>query len=63
MTQININNPYLFSAISDKIKKELASVKFDIEEYLKKIDKYKKDRPQNQYHYDYDLELDFSEKP
>ena len=61
MTQIiTIKNHYTFSAIPDKIQKELAIVKFDVDEYLKEIDKYKKDRPPNQYYYDYDNELDFS---
>lgn len=61
MTQvIDIKNHYTFSAIPDKIKKELAIVKFDVNEYLKEIDAYKKNRPLNQCYYDYDLELDFS---
>jgi hypothetical protein len=61
MTQfININNRYAFSAIPDKIKKELAMIKFDVNEYLKEIDEYKKERSLNQYYYDYDKELDFS---
>jgi hypothetical protein len=64
MTQvIDINNHYAFSAIPDKIKKELAIIKFDVDEYKKKINKYKQDRPPNQYYYDYDLELDFSKNP
>jgi hypothetical protein len=64
MTQIiNIKNRYAFSAIPDKIKKELAIIKFDINEYKKEIDKYRKYRPSNQCYYDYDLELDFSENP
>jgi hypothetical protein len=61
MTQIiDIKNRYVFSAIPDKIKKELAIVTFDVYKYLKDIDRYKKDRPLTQYYYDYDLELDFS---
>ena len=61
MTQvIKIKNRYTFSAIPDKIKKELAIVKFDVIDYVKEIEKYKKDRPLNQYYYDYDKELDFS---
>jgi hypothetical protein len=61
MTQIiNINNRYAFSALPYQIKKELANIKLDVEEDLKKIDKYKKDRLSNQCYYDYDLELDFS---
>lgn len=62
MTQIiDIKNRYTFSAIPDKIKKELAITKFDVIEYKKKIDEYKQDRPSNRFYYDYDLELDFSE--
>lgn len=61
MTQIiDVKTRYSFSAIPDKIKKELAIVKFDIDKYLQEIDKYKKDRPLNQYYYDYNKELDFS---
>lgn len=61
MTQIiTIKNHYTFSAIPDKIQKELAIVKFNVNEYLKEIDKYQKDRPLNQFYYDYDSELDFS---
>jgi len=64
MTQIiKINNRYTFSAKPDKIKKELAVIKFDLDEYVKEIEKYKKDRPSNQFYYDYDIELDFSENP
>ena len=64
MTQIiNINNRYAFSALPYQIKKELAVIKFDVDEYVKEIEKYKKVRPSNQYYYDYDLELDFSENP
>ena len=54
MTQNIIKNHYTFSAIPDKIKKELAIIKFDVDEYLKEIDKYKKDIPLNQCYYDYD---------
>ena len=61
MTQIiTIKNRYAFSAIPDKIKKELSNIKFDVIEYVKEIDKYKEDRPVNQYYYDYYNELDFS---
>ena len=60
MTQNIIKNRYTFSAIPDKIKKELAIVTFDKEEYIKKIDENKQDRFPNQCYYDYDLELDFS---
>ena len=63
MTQIKINNRYLFSAIPDKIKKDLAAVKFDLEKYQKDIDNCGKNRPPNHCYYDYDLELDFSENP
>jgi hypothetical protein len=61
LTQIiNIKNRLTLSAISDTIKKELAIVKLDVEEYLKNIDRYKNDIPLNQSYYDYDLSLDFS---
>jgi hypothetical protein len=61
MTQIiNIDNRYAFSALPDTIKKELAIVELNVNGYLKKIDKYKQERPLNQFYYDYDLELDFS---
>jgi hypothetical protein len=60
VTQNIIKNRYAFSAMPNKIKKELAIVKFDIEEYKKEIDKYREGRPINQRYYDYDLELDFS---
>ena len=63
MTQNIIKNRYTFSAIPDKIKKELAVIKFDLDEYVKEIEKYKNNRPYNQFYYDYDLELDFSENP
>jgi len=35
-------------------------INFNVNEYLKEIDEYKKDRPLNQSYYDYDKELDFS---
>ena len=54
---------YTMSALSEKIKKDLASVTFDIEEYRKKIAEHKKKRFANQCYYDYDLELDFSVNP
>lgn len=60
MTQNIIKYQYTFSAIPDKIQKELVIIKFNVNEYLKEIDKYKKDRPLNQFYYDYDKELDFS---
>ncbi len=58
-----IKNRYTFSAIQDNIKKELATVKFDVKNYTKDIDKYGKNRPLNQCYYNYDLELDFSNNP
>ena len=63
MTQNIIKNQYTFSAIPDKIKKELVIIKFDIEEYKKEIEKYRKNRSPNQRYYDYELELDFSDNP
>ena len=60
MTQNIIKNQYTFSAIPDKIQKELVIITFNVIEYLKEIDKYKKDRPLNQFYYDHDKELDFS---
>jgi hypothetical protein len=63
MTQNIIKNRYTSASIPDKIKKELATVKFDVEEYKIKIDEYKKNRSLNQHYYDYELELDFSENP
>ena len=61
MTQsVDIKTRYSFSALPNKIKKEIANKIFDVNEYLEKIDKYKKDRPSNQFYYDYDKELDFS---
>lgn len=54
---------YTQSGLIDKIKKELAIVKFDVEKYKKAIEKHKKNRPSHQYYYDYDLELEFSENP
>ena len=54
---------YTISAITEKIKKELAIVKFNIEKYNKEIDKYRKNRSLTQRYYDYDLELDFSNNP
>ena len=60
MTQNIIKYQYTFSAIPNKIQKEFVIIKFNVNEYLKEIDKYKKDRPLNQFYYDYDKELDFS---
>lgn len=52
-------NRYSMSALPDIIKKILATTKLNINEYIDDIDENKKRDP-NQYHYDYDLELDFS---
>lgn len=61
MTQlVHVKNRYTFLAIPEKIKKEIAIIKFDVNDYKKKIDRYKQDRLPNQCYYDYDLELDFS---
>jgi hypothetical protein len=54
---------YTISAISEKIKRDLTSVTFDINEYNDKIIKHKTNRPANQCYYDYNLELDFSNNP
>ncbi len=54
---------YTQSGLIDKIKKELAIVKFDVEKYNKEIEKNKKNRPSNWCYYDYNLELEFSENP
>ena len=62
MTYI-IKNHYTFSAIPNKIKKELAVIKFDVGKYKEEIDKNRKDRHPNQFYYDYKQELDFSENP
>jgi hypothetical protein len=43
-----------------RYKKNLLLQKFNLNKYLKEIDKYKTDRPLNQFYYDYDKELDFS---
>jgi hypothetical protein len=56
-------NRYTIAAISEKIKRDLASVTFDINEYKDKIAEHKNKRSVNQHYYDYDLELDFSNKP
>ena len=63
MTQTIVKNRYTSASIPDRIKKELATVKFDVEEYKIKIDEYKKNRPLNERYYNYELELDFSENP
>jgi len=51
---------YTISAMSEKIKKDLVLVKFDVKEYLDRLKKYKVNRSPYQNYYDYDLELDFS---
>ena len=53
---------YTISALSEGIKRDLARVTFDIEEYRYKIAEHKKKRPIKSY-YDYELELDLSENP
>lgn len=55
-----IQNRYTRSALTDRIKKILAITKLIIEEYIKNIEKHKKNREPNRCYYDYDLELDFS---
>lgn len=52
-------NRYTRPALTDRIKKILATTKLDIREYISKIGKHKKIDPTKSY-YDYDLELDFS---
>ncbi len=59
----NRRTRYTISATSEKIKRDLARVTFDINEYKDKITEHKKKRPINHCYYDYDLELDFSSKP
>ena len=59
MTQTIVKNRYTSASIPDKIKKELATVKFDVEEYKIKIDKYKKNRPLNECYYNYDHGIRF----
>lgn len=51
---------YTRSALTDRLKKELAKVKLDFGECLKKIDKGKNSRLPNRYWYDYNSGLDFS---
>ena len=51
---------YTESALTDKLKKELASVNLDNNDYFNKIKKHKTIRDPKHYRYDYDLELDFS---
>lgn len=54
---------YTISAIPERIKKDLAIVKFNIIEYLKEIEKWKQNRDPKHYYYDYELDLDLSIDP
>jgi len=56
----NNRTRYTISALSERIKKDLASVTFNINDYIDRIGEHKKKRPANQSYFDYDLELDFS---
>ena len=60
--QINfdIQNRYTIPALTDRLKKILATIILVIGEYLTNIEEHKKDRDPNKYYYDYDQELDFS---
>lgn len=51
---------YTISAIPERIKKDLAIIRLDINEYLKEIDKWKQNRDPRLFYYDYELELDLS---
>ena len=53
-------NRYTISALTDRIKKILATTKLNIEEYINYIEKHKKNRDPNKYYFDYYQELDFS---
>jgi hypothetical protein len=53
-------NRYTRSALTDRIKKILATTKLNIKEYINNIERHKKNRDPNKYYYDYDQELDFS---
>ncbi len=53
-------NRYTRSALTDRIKKTLATTKLNIEEYINNIEKNKKNRDPNRYYFDYYQELDFS---
>ena len=55
-----IQNRYTRSALTDRIKKILATIILIIGEYLTNIEEHKKNRDPNKYYYDYDQELDFS---
>lgn len=59
-TNLGIQNRYTRSALTDRIKKILATIKLDTGEYIASIEEHKKKRDSNKYYYDYDLELDFS---
>ncbi|MGD1838334.1 MAG: hypothetical protein ACPKPY_09810 [Nitrososphaeraceae archaeon] len=48
------------SSLIERIKQELSIIPLNKEKYLEKVREQKKNRPSNQYYYDYDLELDFS---
>jgi hypothetical protein len=61
---ININDSYSTftdSALTERIKKELASIKIDTEKYKQEIEKHRITEGKN--YYDYDLDLDFSRDP
>ena len=60
--QINfdIQNRYTIPALTDRLKKILATIILVIGEYLTNIEEHKKNRDPNKYYYDYDQELDFS---
>jgi hypothetical protein len=53
-------NRYTKSALTDRIKKTLATTKLNIEEYINNIEKHKNNRDPNKYYFDYYQELDFS---
>ena len=55
-----IQNRYTISALTDRIKKELATTKLNKDEYLTTIEEHKKNRDPNKYYYDYDQDLDYS---
>lgn len=54
---------YTFSVIPEYTKKELATVKLDVNNYIEQIKKHKPNRLPNQYYYDYNLEMYFSINP
>ncbi|HSF51870.1 MAG TPA: hypothetical protein VLA74_14005 [Nitrososphaeraceae archaeon] len=53
-------NRYTRSALTDRIKKILATRKLNIEEYINNIERHKKNRDPITYYFDYYQELDFS---